>query len=166
VSNHAQKKLARKEISRAQYDSTMNLLYKLNKHSFKDNSRVKKVGAYVALSYNYLLGKDFYDVYKFGDSGVVFASYQFDTLSNSSMVRAGGRFDRYTANGSELIVEYLLTRDFDLHNIFKYARMSENGDTLVFYKTQNLTGKDSDHKSERKEVYIYNPNLTAIPKAE
>ncbi|TWV97399.1 hypothetical protein [Chitinophaga pinensis] len=163
VSGRLQKQLAHGNITRAQYDSSINTFYSTNRDNFTGNVKVKKQGSYVQARPGNTVFKPDYIALKFADSSLVYASYQFDTLSNEVLARAHGTHHRYTTSEGELILEYLLTRDFHVYNILRYARISDNGDTLTFYKTQTLQLRHPKYELENERVYIYDSTLTAIP---
>lgn len=159
------KKFEKGEISRIEYDSVIQTLYTIQKDNFVMDDRIKLSGAYVAKEYN-----DYYNTYdyrtvQFTDSIGVIKSYRFtDPLTNSTLRKTQGVLNRYSSKDGNIILENLLSRDFELYNIYRYAEISENGDTLTFFKTKNLQRPNEKKGYEKLEVYIYDSELTARPK--
>jgi hypothetical protein len=151
-------------ITREEYSLRINKFYFLNNRNFLPNSKIKQEGSYVNVGYDQFENKKDYRTFKFTNSGVVFASYQFhEPLINSNLAKTEGVKNRYTTNGNELIIEYLLHRDYELFNIFQHAKITENGEKLTFYRTENLQRPESGKESSKEKVYIYDPTLTALP---
>lgn len=152
------------EISRIEYDSVIQTLYTIQKDNFVMDDRIKLSGAYVAKEYS-----DYYNTYdyrtvQFTDSIGVIKSYRFtDPLTNSTLQQTQGVLNRYSSKDGNIILENLLSRDFELYNIYRYAEISENGDTLTFFKTENLQRPNEKKGFEKLEVYIYDSELTARP---
>ncbi len=155
------------KITRAEYDSTIQTIYRLQKNSLKLDDRVKLSGSYVRKEncYSYEECKMRYMVRKFTDSGMVFQSFWInDSLTNKIFSKSEYGTEHWTVKDNEIIIEYLLFRDHDVYNIFKYAKISKTGDTLTFYKTENLQRPNEKKRVEKEEIYIYNPTLTSLPK--
>jgi hypothetical protein len=122
-------------------------------------------GSYICTEYNDYLKKNDFRTLKFTDSSIVFKSSRiYEELNNNKIAQTVGVIDRYNTSENELVLEYILFRDFEIYNIFKYAKISITGDTLTFYKTENLQRLNEKKRVEKEEVYIYNPTLTSLPK--
>ena len=160
----ATRSLNKGKITREEYKSIFNSLYQINNLNFVPNSKIKLVGSYVCKEYSDFFMKDDYRTFKFTDSCIMYASYRlYDSLTNVNLAQTKGGTDRYTTSGDILKVEYLLFRDQDLFNIFRYAKISSSGDTLTFYRTETLQRPNEKKMIEREEIYIYNPTLTVLP---
>ena len=160
----AAKRFVNGSISRETYDSLLNTFYVNNKTNFTAHSRIKLAGSYVCADYDDYYNKIDYRTLKFTDSSFVFKSSRFyEPLNNNTLARTEGTNRRYTTKGDELVLEYLLNRDYELYNIFKYAKISRTGDTLTFYRTVNLQRPHEKNTIEKEEMYIYNSSLTVLP---
>ena len=160
----AAKKLNNGSITRENYDSLLNTFYVTNKTNFTTHSKIKLVGSYICTEYSDYYKKIDYQTLKFTDSSIVFKSSRFyDSLNNNTLAQTAGVIYRYNYLGNDLVLEYLLSRDYELYNIFKYAKISTTGDTLTFYRTKNLQRPNEKRKIEREEIYIYNASLTVLP---
>lgn len=158
-------KLEKGKISRTEYDSIIQTLYTIQKGNFKLDDRLKLSGAYVCKEYSDYYKNYNYKTFHFTDSSYVFKSYRFsEPLTNNTLQQTEGVLNRYTSKDGKIIIEYLLNRDYQLYNIYRYAKISNNGDTLTFYKTENLQRPTEKKGFEKIEIYIFNPNLTALPK--
>lgn len=171
------RQLEKGKITKEQYTASYQSWYYINSSRFVPSSKLKKEGAYVNTDYDNLQKKVRYLTMKFTDSFTVICSYQiFDTLSNEAIKKVTGVPKRYTANGEgKITFEDLLTRDFNIYNIYRFARISENGDTISFfrnsykwendppieYKKSSIFASEISHKLSY--VYIYHPELTATP---
>jgi len=135
-----------------------------NKTNFTAHSKIKLVGSYICTEYSDYYKKNDYRTLKFTDSSIVFKSSRFyEPLNNNTLAQTEGTIYRYTTKENELVLEYLLSKDYELYNIFKYAKISTTGDTLTFYRTETLQRPNEKKMIEREEVYIYNPSLTVLP---
>lgn len=160
----AAKKLNSGSITRENYDSLLNTFYMTNKTNFTAHSKIKLVGSYICTEYSDYYKKNDYRTLKFTDSSIVFKSSRFyEPLNNNTLAQTEGTIYRYTTKENELVLEYLLSKDYELYNIFKYAKISTTGDTLTFYRTETLQRPNEKKMIEREEVYIYNPSLTVLP---
>lgn len=152
------------KITKQEYQSIFNSLYNINKNNFTPNSRIKYTGSYVCIGYSDYYKKNDYRTLKFSDSSIVIASYKFyDFLTNETLSQTQGGTDRYSTTNDEIKLEYLLFRDQEIYNIFKYAKISTTGDTLTFYRTETLQRPNGKKMIEREEIYIYNPSITVLP---
>gem|GEM_PF-5729180 len=160
----AAKKLNKGSITRENYDSLLNTFYITNKSNFTAHPKIKLVGSYVCSQYSDYYKKNDYRTLKFTDSSIVFKSSRFfEPLNNNILAQTEGTIYRYTAKESEILLEYLLSRDYELYNIYKYAKISTTGDTINFYKTETLQRLNEKKLIESEEIYIYNPSLTVLP---
>ncbi len=122
-------------------------------------------GAYVCKEYSDYYKNYDYKTLHFTDSSFVFKSYRIsEPLTNNTLQQTEGVLNRYSSKDDKIFIEYLLSRDYELYNIYRYAKISNNGDTLTFYKTENLQRPNEKKGFEKPEIYIYNPDLTALPK--
>ncbi len=169
TATRAGKKFDKNEFTQAQFDSVINAIYKIQDYNFRPHSKIKLVGSYVCEEYGDYYKKSDYRTLKFTNNSKIFKSIRFYApVNNITLAKTEGVTEKYTANikNDEIIVEYLLSRDFDLYNIFQYAKISENGDTIHFYKIENLQTRNGKRGSKLDQVYIYNPTLTALPNVE
>lgn len=178
-------------ITVEQYDSIMGEFYTIDTSKFVYDKRIKTNGCYIKadpaidiekkmkeiehydeerkaneLKWNQARNAQRYRLLKFTDNGLVMKSGGFGALTNEAITNAYGRGrfrDRYEVVNNELRYEYLFNRHLKLYNIIKTARISDNGDTLTFYKSVNIS-QPKDRKPQSKEVYIYYDTLTAIPR--
>lgn len=165
VFSNAAKELREGSISRKEYDSIVSTFYVTAQTNFTRHSKVKVEGSYVCTQYSEYYKKNDYRALKFTDSSVVFKSLRFyDPLHNNTLAQTEGVVCRYTTKGGEVMMEYLLNRDHELYNVFKYAKVSVTGDTLTFYRTEILQRPHKKKMSEQEEMYVYNPKLTATPR--
>jgi len=177
-------------ISGEQYDSIMGRFYTIDTSKFVYDERIKTNGCYIKIGPEIEIDEKMkeiehydeerkanelkwyqagnaqrYRLMKFTDNGLVMLSGGFGALTNEAITNAYGvgRYtERYEVVNNELRYEYLLHRDWTLYNIIKTASISDNGDTLTFYKSVTI-GQPKDRKPQSKEVYIYYDILTAIP---
>ena len=121
-------------------------------------------GTYIHESYSDTFKKKDFSSIKFTDSLYSIQSYLFyEAPSNEVISKTPGVKDRYTHKNGEIIIEDLTNKDYQLENIGRFAKISDNGDTLTFYKIENLRVRSFNRKPEKTEKYIYNPEITAIP---
>ncbi len=152
------------KIKKEEYQSIFNSFYNINKNNFTPNSRIKYIGSYVCIGYSDYYNKNDYRTLKFTDSSIVIASYKFyDSLTNETLSQTQGGTDRYTTSNDIIKLEYLLFKNQEIYNIFKYAKISMSGDTLTFYRTETLQRPNEKKMIEREEIFIYNPSLTVLP---
>lgn len=177
-------------ISAEQYDSIMGKFYTIDTSKFVYDTRIKTEGCYIKADPEIDIDKEMkeivhydeekkanilqsyqanneqrYRLIKFTDNGLVMTSGGFGALTNEAITNAYGvgRYTkRYEVVNNELRYEYLFNRHRKLYNIIKTATISDNGDTLTFYKSVTI-GQPKDRKPQSKEVYIYYDTLTAIP---
>jgi hypothetical protein len=161
---NASNKLEKNEYTWIQYDSILNSFYTIQNSNFKLHNKLKLSGSYVCKEYDDFLKKDDYRTFKFTDSCYCFKSYRFYEIpTNNVIFQTEGVIKRHTETNDDLVIEYLLNRDYHLYNILKYAKISDNGDTLTFYKSETVQLPTKSKKPERKEIYIYDPTLTSLP---
>lgn len=165
------------KITLEQYTAVCQRWYRINSNNFVSSDKVKKQGAYVYIDYNNFEHRKSYHIMKFADSlDVTFGYMIYDTLSNEAVAKGDRSRERYTANGKDkLAIEYLLTRDFNVHNIYQFAWISGNGDTVTIVRSSSKWVDDPEKGWNKKwmfgdeisspinHVYIYHPDLTAIP---
>lgn len=177
-------------ITAEQYDSIMGKFYTIETSKFVYDTRIKTEGCYIKTDPMIDIDKEMkeiehydekkkanilqsyqanneqrYRLIKFTDNGLVMTSGGFRALTNEAITNAygTGRFrNRYEVVDNELRYEYLFNRHRKLYNIIKTATISDNGDTLTFYKSETI-GQSKDRKPQVKQVYIYYDTLTAIP---
>jgi hypothetical protein len=159
----AAEKLINGSIKREKYDSIINTFYITTMTDFKLNSKIKLEGSYLCTEYSDYYKKNDYRILKFTDSSIVFKSYRFYEPTNNVLAKTEGTIYRYNTKENELVLEYLLSRDFELYNILKYARISKTGDSLIFYKTEVSQRPNEKKLNEKEEIYIYHSSLTALP---
>ncbi|SFW81499.1 hypothetical protein SAMN05661012_05084 [Chitinophaga sancti] len=105
-----------------------------------------------------------YNAMRFTDSSFVYYSMRiYDSISNNIVSHNVGSADRFTVEKGEIKHEYLLGRDFEIYNIFMYATISEDGDTIRFYASETYQMSNGRKEKKTVEEFIYNPTLTFIP---
>jgi hypothetical protein len=155
---------SKNKITKLEYDRIMDSYYVINKSNFKSSPKLKLKGTYVFEKYDDWFKKQSFHSIKFADSLYSIHSYLFYELpSNEVISKTSGVKRRYTDKEGEIMIEDLTNKDFELENIGRFAKISDNGDTLTFYKFENLRERNFNRKPEKIEKYIYYPEITAIP---
>jgi hypothetical protein len=151
-------------IGFAEYQQSLDKYYIMEKKEAMSDL-LNYAACYVLRDTSFIIDRKIptYKVIRFFPNGELVESNRIQQeINNQSIKEVGGIIKRYQVNGNELQVEYLLTRDYELYNIRRYARI--NGDAIIFYKTENLQLKTAKKVIERQELYQVSPDLTATPK--
>jgi hypothetical protein len=155
---------SKNKITIFEYLKIMDSFYVINKSNFKSSPKLKLKGTYIHESYSdYYKKKDFSSI-KFTDSLFSIHSYLFyEEPTNEVILKTPCVKQRYTDKDGEIVIENLSGKDYQLENTGRFARISDNGDTLTFYKIEDLRIRTINRKPEKIKKYIYYPEITAIP---
>lgn len=154
----AVKKLQNNEITSEQFDEKFFAFYKTRKiYSSSDTTLpIKFNGSYVNQDTD---GK--FRTYKFLPDGKVTGTWKMNTYPNNiSILNITTEHHYYKIEGDKIEIEYLQSRDWELYNIVKRGKI--NGDTIIFYQTENLQIPWAK-RTRINDVYVYHKNLTANP---
>lgn len=149
--------------TRAQVDSVVARIYKIDEHNFLPCPQLKYAGAYVSKVDHGQHKKPHHHVLKFTPGCVGYRGEDIFDLSPGAFTGAWGEEMRYSMQNGELVYELLVPGFLDIFDVFSYGTVSENGDTLTFYKIKGYKRPNTVKRLKTKEVFIYNPDITAIP---
>lgn len=147
----------------AQVDSTVDRIYKIDGNNFRPCPQLKYAGAYVSDVDHGQHKKPHHHVLKFTPGRVGYRGEDIFDLSPAAFTGNWGEEMRYSMQNGELVYELLVPGFLDVFDVFSYGTVSENGDTLTFYKIRGYKRPNTVTRLKRKEVFIYNPEITSVP---